>query len=109
LVKVLPDSWQDLARPFAIAIAVLVTFVVGSALSDVLGLRTQFIVFVFFWLPILVLIGISDVWLWRAFHAEADRRGWAGRKRRNERLSFLMLGPLYLWSLRDESSDRPHA
>ena len=63
---------------------------------------------VFLWLPVLTLVAIAELWLVREFRAEAERRCWAGTRKRNLVLKGMLLGPLYLWSLRREGDLPEH-
>ena len=99
-LRILPGSWREVARPFLIAFAVLVILVLGAAASDVLGRRTEWILFCLVGAPLLGLSALSSIWLKREFDAEAATRGWDRKRRRKERLRLWLLGPLYLWLLR---------
>ncbi len=98
--RVLPRSWRELARPFAIALVVLLIFAIGVIVSDAFDMRTEWVLFTLVGFPLIALQAISYAWLWKEFDAEAAQRGWEGPKRRKELLTFLVLGPLYLWVLR---------
>jgi hypothetical protein len=51
-VKVIPRSWREVARPFAIALGVLIVFELGVVVADALDMRTAWIGFTLVGFPV---------------------------------------------------------
>lgn len=74
--------------------------IVGLGFVAALGLDGAWVGYSILYGPIYALVGVSWLWLWRAFRSEADDRGWDARRRRRHLVWLLLFGPLYVWHLR---------